>query len=127
MEDEVRETATSASEMPDSKAGDTPVYYPDADMPFARSIPETHERFAQIREDICLDYGYNTARAYWADLDDLFYWAIERNKNPLNLNDKDITQYIALLRRRKYSENTIRRRKVVIRKLRQQMKEREPP
>lgn len=94
------------------------VYYPDKSMPFARTIPEQYERFAQIREDICLDYGYNTARAYWGDLDDLFYWAVERNKDPLNLNDKDITQYIALLRRRKYSENTIRRRKVVIRKLR---------
>ena len=117
MEDRIREKASTAPKIPESKAADTPVYYPDADMPFARSIPETYQRFAQIREDICLDYGYNTARAYWADLDDLFYWATERGKDPLNLSDKDITQYIALLRRRKYSENTIRRRKVVIRKL----------
>lgn len=117
MEDRICEEASTAPKMPDVWATDTPVYYPDTDMPFARSIPETHERFAQIREDICLDYGYNTARAYWADLDDLFYWATERGKNPLNLSDKDITQYIALLRRRKYSENTIRRKKVVLRKL----------
>lgn len=117
MEDRIHEEASAMPKTPDTQAADTPVYYPDADMPFARSIPETYQRFAQIREDICLDYGYNTARAYWADLDDLFYWATERNKNPLTLSDKDITQYIALLRRRKYSENTIRRRKVVIRKL----------
>lgn len=121
MKDRNHEEASAVPKTPDTQTPDTPVYYPDADMPFARSIPETYQRFAQIREDICLDYGYNTARAYWADLDDLFYWATDRNKNPLTLSDKDITQYIALLRRRKYSENTIRRRKVVIRKLWQRL------
>ena len=123
MKNEARDAATPAPEELGREAAGTIAYYPDADMPFAREIPKQYQRFAQIREDICLDYSYNTARAYWADLDDLFYWATERGKDPLNLSDKDITQYIALLRRRKYSENTVRRRRVVIRKLRQRLKE----
>ncbi len=64
-----------------------------------------------------LDYGYNTARAYWSDLDDICLWALERAKDPLNLTANDIKQYIALLRRRKYSENTVRRRMTALRKL----------
>lgn len=85
---------------------------------FAEPISEQWQHFAQIREDICIDYSYNTARAYWGDLDDIFRWAIERGKDVLALTDGDLAQYLALLRRRKYSENTIRRKRVVWTKLR---------
>ena len=119
--DTKEQESVSADGDPDREPRSKAVYYPDESMPFARTIPEQYERFAQIREDICLDYGYNTARAYWGDLDDLFYWAIERNKDPLGLSDKDIRQYVALLRRRKYTENTIRRKMVVVRKLRERL------
>lgn len=120
---DTRTGATTASQTTPPR--ETEPYYPDIDMPFARTVPELYERFAQIREDICLDYNYNTARAYWADLDDLLYWAIQRDKDPLHLTDKDLTQYIALHRRRHYSENTIRRRLVVIRKLQRRVSETE--
>lgn len=63
-----------------------------------------------IREELLLGYGYNTARAYWGDLEDLFWWAENRGKDLLNLSEKDFKQYCALLRRRGYSESTIRRR-----------------
>ncbi|MFD9684021.1 site-specific integrase [Rhodococcus sp. NPDC059969] len=44
-------------------------------------------------------------------------WALERNKDPLDLTEKEIRQYVALLRRRRYNENTIRRRITALRKL----------
>lgn len=88
--------------------------YPENAMMFAPEyggdIPEHWKRFFELREELLLDYGYNTARAYWADLQDWFEWAVERDKDVLDLSEKDVKQYCALLRRRKYSESTIRRR-----------------
>ena len=80
-------------------------------------ISESWQRFFDLREDVCLSYGYNTARAYWGDLDDWFRWAIARDKDLLSLSEKDQKQYYALLRRRKYSESTIRRRGTALRLL----------
>lgn len=83
-------------------------------MMFAREepadIPEHWQRFFDLREDLLLNYTYNTARAYWADLQDWFEWAVERDKDVLNLSEQDVRQYKALLRRRQYSESTVRRR-----------------
>lgn len=95
--------------------------YPENQMEFApeygEPIPESWQHFFDLREQLLLDYGYNTARAYWADLQDLFEWAVARDKDVLALTDKDIRQYCALLRRREYSENTVRRRMVAWRLL----------
>lgn len=88
--------------------------YPENQMEFAPETPERWKEFADRREALLVDYGYNTARAYWADLQDWFEWAVERDKDVLALTEQDRTQYVALLRRRKYSENTIRRRVVVL-------------
>jgi hypothetical protein len=41
------------------------VRYPENRSPFRAELEERYERFAQLREDFLLDYGYNTARAYW--------------------------------------------------------------
>lgn len=99
--------------------------YPDADLPIAggsdgwrtRFAPLTWwDDFARVREDVLLDFGYNTARAYWGDLDDVAYWCAERGFNPLVLTQKQVRAYVALLRRRKYSESTIRRRVTALRK-----------
>lgn len=49
----------------------------------------------------CFGYCYNSARAYWGDLDDLYRWAEDRTKDVLALTEKDVTQYLALLRRHK--------------------------
>ncbi|AND17206.1 site-specific integrase [Rathayibacter tritici] len=88
--------------------------YPDNAMMFAPEIPLRWQEFIDRREALLLNYGYNTARAYWADLQDWFEWAVERDKDVLALSEKERKQYIALLRRRKYSESTIRRRLVVL-------------
>lgn len=90
-----------------------PPEYGDSEI----EIPESWQRFFDLRESVCLNYGYNTARAYWGDLDDWFLWAIERDKDVLKLTKKDQKQYYALLRRRKYSESTIRRRRTSLRLL----------
>lgn len=84
---------------------------------YAEPIHENWQRFFDLREALLLDYGYNTARAYWADLQDLFEWAVARHKDVLALTKEDMKQYFALLRRRKYSESTVRRRGVAARKL----------
>lgn len=80
-------------------------------------LPAHWVRFFELREDLLLNYGYNTARAYWSDLDSWFWWAVERDKDVLHLTEGDVKQYVALLRRRKYSESTIRRRKTALRLL----------
>jgi site-specific recombinase XerD len=92
-------------------------FYPENLMPIVAELEVRYQRFSELREEVLLDYGYNTARAYWSDLDDVCIWAMERDKDVLNLTEKDVRQYVALLRRRKYSANTIRRRMTALRKL----------
>ena len=46
----------------------------------------------------------------WGDLEHLFDWAAARDLNVLQLTTAEISQYLAWLRRRQYSQNTIRRR-----------------
>lgn len=75
---------------------------------YAEPVPEAWQPFFDMRESVCLNYGYNTGRAYWADFQD---WAV------LSLTEKDQRQYYALLRRRKYSESTTRRRGTAMRLL----------
>lgn len=86
--------------------------YPDSTMDFAPSVPPEWRCFADAREEALVNYGYNTARAYWADLQDWFEWAEARGKNVLALDDQDKRQYFSLLRRRGYSESTVKRRRV---------------
>ncbi|MCB2080973.1 MAG: hypothetical protein KDE55_25135, partial [Novosphingobium sp.] len=78
--------------------------YPEDRMMFppayTAEIPQAWQRFFELREEKLLDYGYNTARAYWGDLQHWFEWAVERDKDVLNLSEKDVKQYCALLRRR---------------------------
>ena len=91
--------------------------YPENLLPIAGQLPETYVRFAERCEEYLIGYGYHTARAYWGDLQDLYRWASERGKDVLNLTPRDFTQYMALHRRRDYSENTIRRKITAVRGL----------
>lgn len=91
--------------------------YPDNQMEFAPEIPGRWSEFADRREALLLGYGYNTARAYWSDLQDWFERSVRRSKDVLALTDTDRRQYASLLRRRGYSESTIRRRQVALRLL----------
>jgi Phage integrase, N-terminal SAM-like domain len=91
--------------------------YPDYLLPIAGQFTPTAERFADLREQLLLGYGYQTARAYRADLDDIYAWACRRGFDVLELSERQIRQYQTLLRRRRYSENTIRRRITALRRL----------
>lgn len=82
-------------------------------MPLAGELEDRRREFNERREAFLLGYTYNTARAYWSDLEQIADWAEERDKDVLGLTEKDLKQYVALLRRRGYSEGTVRRRVVV--------------
>lgn len=110
-------SAPSASSTPPPQERRYPDYLMDFPPDLDPAQVQQWQRFFDLREDILLDYGHQTARAYWADLQDIFEWAVARDKDVLALSERDLTQYRALLRRRKYSEHTIRRRMVTWRKL----------
>lgn len=112
---EGRAVTSEATTPADAPSGGEPVgvvslRYPESVMPMAAELPERWQRFAELREELLLDYGYHTARAYWGDLQDVAAWADERGKDILTLAEKDVRQYLALLRRRRYSPSTVRRR-----------------
>jgi hypothetical protein len=95
--------------------GDQASSYPTNLTPIAGSQPDRRKRFNELRDDFLLGYTHNTARAYWSDLEQIADWAEERAKDVLRLTEQDLNQHAALLRRRKYSESTIRRRVLVYR------------
>lgn len=84
--------------------------YPETQLPVVAELPERWRAFSALREELLLGYGYQTARAYWGDLQHIAEWADERGLDVLQLTEAEIRRYLALLRRRKYSESTVRRR-----------------
>jgi len=86
-------------------------WYPENRSPLRSQLPEVDERFAAAREDYLLGFeNFNTARAYWADLEAIYDWCQHRGFDIFHLTDRQFQEYQALLRRRRYSEGTIRRR-----------------
>ena len=52
-------------------------FYPENLLPLIKDEPQPpYEAFAELREQVLVDYRYNTARAYWADLDDVYMWSV---------------------------------------------------
>jgi site-specific recombinase XerD len=89
--------------------------YPKQDAMFKPDLAARFDLFADIREDFLLGFGYNTARAYWADLDDLLFWAAEAGLDPLALTEGHIKSYMRVLTERGYSSSTLRRRRTAFR------------
>ena len=89
--------------------------YPENRSLFLAALPERHRRFAVLREEYLLGYCYNTARAYWGDLEDLFDWAEGEGLDILLLSEEDVDCYASRMREMRYSPNTIRRRRTAIR------------
>lgn len=85
--------------------------WPKQDAAFRPELEQRYQRFAELREDWLLNFGYNTARAYWADLDDILWWCAERGLDPLAMTESDLTRYLSRLRRHGYSQSTLRRRR----------------
>lgn len=95
----------------------SPERYPEHRSMFIRELPERDRRFAEAREAYLIGFGYNTARAYWGDLEHLYDWCDHRGFDIWTLTQAQFRQYQALLRRRKYSESSIRRRRTAYRGL----------
>jgi site-specific recombinase XerD len=74
-------------------------------------LEERYRRFAELREEFLVDYCYNTARAYWGDLEHLNDWCMERGLDVLVLSERDFKKYLAWMRRRGHSGSTVRRRR----------------
>lgn len=87
---------------------------PPADTELQAAL-DRYDLFSAARERLLKPYRYNTARAYWGDLDSIFFWCEHRELDIFDLTDRQLRQYFGLLRRRKYSENTIRRHGVAYR------------
>ena len=87
------------------------VRYPEDRSPFRAELEERCEPFARLREDFLVNYRYETARAYWGDLEHLNDWCTERGLDILALDDKDLKKYLAWMKREGYSPNTVRRRR----------------
>lgn len=84
--------------------------YPKQASLFRPDAPERDRPFEEAREEFLINYGYNTARAYWGDLEDLHDWCQRRGFDIFGLTSAQFAQYQSLLRRRRYTESTIRRR-----------------
>jgi len=78
-------------------------------------LEERYQRFAELREDFLVGYGYNTARAYWGDLEHLNDWCMERGLDVLALSEQDLKKYLAWMKRRGYSASTRRHRVTALR------------
>jgi site-specific recombinase XerD len=85
-------------------------YYPEDRSPFRAELEVNDERFAQLREAVVLNYDFNTAAAYWGDLDDLRWWCLHEGINILNPTGDDIDRYLDGLQKNRYSPNTVARR-----------------
>lgn len=82
---------------------------------------ETREadEFDLIREQMLLPYGYNTARAYWGDLEHWRDWCVEQEPpvGPLRPSTADIGRYLDDMGITGYSPNTRARRLTALRRL----------
>lgn len=92
----------------------SPQRYPENRSPIRAQLLERHRGFAELREEYLLGYCYNTARAYWGDLEDLFDWAESESLDVLGLTAVEIARYLAGMQKAGYSSNTIRRRRTAI-------------
>lgn len=93
-------------------------WYPESQSPLRVELPTLDERFAAAREDFLMGFeNYNTARAYWGDLEHLYDWCQHRGFDVMELTERQFREYQTLLRRRRYSDSTIRRRRTAWRGL----------
>lgn len=90
-------------------------YYPDDQAFFRGQLPTKERRFEALREALLLDYCYNTARAYAADLDDIYDWCQDHELDILVVTEPELDGYFANMLEMGYSKNTIRRRRTSLR------------
>jgi site-specific recombinase XerC len=76
-----------------------------------------YERFCAWREEMLVNYGYNTARAYWSDLEGWRDWCCDEEPtvDALEPSPNDIVRYLRELIESGYSPNTVARRLTALR------------
>jgi hypothetical protein len=93
------------------------LYYPNDQAPIRAQLLAKGQRFEELREDLLLGYCYNTARAYAADLDDIYDWTKANYLDIFQLTEDELAAYSATLVELDYSLNTVRRRRTAHRRL----------
>jgi site-specific recombinase XerD len=78
-------------------------------------VGRDHQRYAALRDEYVVNLGYNTARAYAGDLNQLFDWALARGTDVLDLTSREITLYVESLLDHHYSANTVARKRTALR------------
>lgn len=95
----------------------TDLLYPNYLLPVAGTRQIDPDDFDLARERLLLGYGYQTARAYWRDLEDWRDWCAERADvtNPLRPSMEDVDDFLSDRLRAGYSPNTVARRLTTLR------------
>lgn len=90
-------------------------YYPENESMLRAELIVRYERFAELREQYLLGFGYQTARAYWGDLEHFHDWCLEHEVDMLGPTPGDIRCYLIELLAMHYSPNTVARRRTTLR------------
>jgi site-specific recombinase XerD len=72
------------------------------------------QRYAALRDEFVVGFGYQTARAYAGDLDHLFGWASAVDLDVLGLTVNDIERYVVELHAANYAPNTMVRKRTAL-------------
>lgn len=94
--------------------------YPEHLLPVIREMGGDADQFDLSRERFLLNFGRNTARAYWGDLEHWRDWCAQQGAgvDPLSGETTDIERYVADLDLQGYARSTKRRRNSVLRRFR---------
>lgn len=113
---EAGDAALAQSHSGDPVGGsDASVYYPENESMLRGDLVVRYERFADLREQYLLGFGYQTARAYWGDLEHFHDWSVEHEVNVLAPTPGDVRAYLNELLAVDYSPNTAARRRTTLR------------
>jgi hypothetical protein len=82
--------------------------YPQYQHEIVRELPGEADEFDLIRERMLEGYGYNTARAYWGDLEHWRDWCYQQEPatDGLHAGQRAVTDYLDELDAASYSPNT---------------------
>lgn len=90
-------------------------YYPESESMLRGDLIVRYQSFAELREQYLLGFGYQTARAYWGDLEHFHDWCLEHEVDVLTPTPGDIRAYLIELLAMHYSPNTVARRRTTLR------------
>jgi hypothetical protein len=92
--------------------------YPNYQRGIVSQLPGDADAFDVLREQLLLGYGFQTARAYWADLEHWRDWCREQQPavDPLNLTGEEQRRYVQALDAAGYATTTRARRQSILRR-----------